>query len=87
MSEACPLCSGTLEVEKKGGFNSHTIGAHARLFKEGKMVKVHPMKRCVNCGVVLQTSLPSIGHLRKETRLFNEDGHEVDIFGERQDYG
>ena len=50
MSEDCPLCSGTLEVDKKG-FNSHKTGAHARLFKDGKMVKVHPMK-CVNCGIV-----------------------------------
>ena len=50
MSEDCPLCSGTLEEVNKQGFNSHKTGAHARLFKDGKMVKVHPMK-CVNCGV------------------------------------
>ena len=75
MSESCPLCSGTLEVDKKG-FNSHKTGAHARLFKDGKMVKVHPMK-CVNCGVEVYPN---------DTKLY-KDGHEVNIFGERQDYG
>lgn len=73
MSEACPLCSGTLEVVNKG-FNSHKTGAHARLFKDDKMVKVHPMK-CKNCGVEIHG-----------TEL-HKDGHEVNIFGERQDYG
>ena len=75
MSAACPLCSGTLEEVDKKGFNSHKTGAHARLFKDDKMVKVHPMK-CVNCGV----------EVHRNTKLY-KDGHEVNIFGEKQDYG
>ena len=84
MSEACPLCSGTLEEVNKKGFNSHKTGAHARLFKDGKMVKVHPMKKCVNCGV--RVGYDSYVEVHRNTKLY-KDGHEVNIFGERQDYG
>ena len=89
MTIDCPICSGSAEEDvdfmvkspddyrfksKKDYEDTLAHGVARKSVPQQRMIKVHV---CKNCGATI----------RKDGKLFNSKGSEINMFGDTQDYG
>ena len=70
----CPICSGSAEEDVDFMIKSPAAKSVPLNVPQQRMIKVHV---CKNCGATI----------RKDGKLFNSKGSEINMFGDTQDYG